>query len=276
VPTKTSTSANTLLGNSETGLILVSVSPSTTRAGVNAQAYTDYRTLEFWHTADAGGTGALAVDSGFVFQGNGVGSTFQEMPGLSLMARNTGTLFAINAETYDLWRGNILDSAGNINLAGLVDACSVLADFDCMGELVTAIVPSRYYQKVASDEAALRRYSGDYFSANLARSVQAREGEQAKGQPMNGFGGRLMFQMDGDNTLELLSHPYQKQGEITVYVPSEMKRVGAQDISTASKGGSRMVLESADAPSSEIRVFGSFVNYVECPRHTISITGVTY
>ncbi|MDX2015568.1 MAG: hypothetical protein SFW67_35575 [Myxococcaceae bacterium] len=275
-PTKTSSAANTLLGNNETGLILTAVSPSTQRTGVNAQAYTDNRVLEFWHTATTNGIDALAVDSGLVFEGCVVGSTWQEMPGLTIFGRNTGTLFAINAETFDLWRGNIFDAAGNINLASLIDYCAALPDFDCMSELVTAIVPSRYYMKVASDEAALRRYSGDYFAQNLARSVQAREGEQQRGQAMNGFGGRLMFGMDGDNTLELLSHPYQKQGEILVYVPSETKRVGAQDISTASKGGSRMVLESADAPSSEIRVFGSFVNYVECPRHCISITGITY
>lgn len=207
-------------------------------------------------------TDLTAIDSysssnGYIFFETS--STTASMAGIDAIARNTGTLFNINAATYALWGGNVLTSTGVLSLAKLLNAVGLTASFGAMGMQATALVSPKAFEVLNSDQAALRRYGAEYRSAGN-----------------NGFEALEFFSQTGP--LKVMSHPFQKDGQAHVVYLEEFHRIGASDLSFIDRGGPspRLILESADSPSSEMRLQSHQAIYCEMPRHCVVLDGITY
>lgn len=267
--TKLNTATNTFIGNNETGLILVTTNPSVLLTG----SATSGRVLRFFHTASTvqgapgtaniGGWSVPAAgtqDQHIMFES---ASPTTEFVGLNMMAGNQGTLFGINSQTYPSFRGNLDTTGGNLTLGLLVRKLSKPINFGAAGTLMRAVVPTELFAKFANDESTLRRYASTTSSAE------------------NGFDSIQMY-LPMKGVLEILGHNMQKDGVVTCYVPDEVQRVGAQDLDfvnrNAASGKSRrdLVLEVANAPESEVRLFGKFAPICQTPRHMLKLTGVTF
>jgi hypothetical protein len=266
--TKLNTATNTLLsGVNQTGLVLISIAPPSLLAGMQGGTDTS-RVLRFWHssgTAGVPGTGVIGgwttdatPDQAIVFESAGVGTEFS---GLNLMAANAGTLFGLDSTLYSMWRGNPIDHQGaTLKLADLVRYATYAINAGAKGERMEAVVPTELFAQFANDESILRRYDG--------KTSEARGG-------MSNI--ELYLPMKG--TLEVLGHNQQKNGEVVMYPPEELHRIGSQDLNFVTRGGTgnnELILELSTAPASEVRLFGQMAPCVDTPRHCVYVGNFTY
>jgi len=186
-------------------------------------------------------------------------SPTSEMAGLDKILRNTETLFNINAATYEVWSGNLYSpSTGTISMGKLLEALATPVAFGAEGDYV-AVVSPKAFEVLNSDLAALRMLDSSYGK---------------KGQ--NGFGSIMYYFQTG--TLEILSHPLQKDGLVHVFNPSEAKRIGATDLTFVTRRGSEdaLILELSGSAGAEMRCYANQALFIEAPRRTTVLAGVTY
>lgn len=266
--TKLNTTANSLLtgGANQTGLVLIAINPATPLTNGPSSG----RVLRFWHSSGTAGALATGVIGGYTTLATTLntqhicfesGGPTSEFVGLGLMAKNTGTLFNINSQTYGMYRGNSVSSVGNLRLAGLIRYLKTPINHGAQGVTIRAVVPTELFAQFANDESTLKRYQIN------------------SGNAENGFSSLEMY-LPHKSKLEILGHALQKDGKVTCYVPDELMRVGSQDIDFVTrKSGSRakdILLEVQDRPASEVRLYGQFAPIVQTPRHMLSLEGVTY
>lgn len=263
--TRLNTTTNTVLtsGTNQTGLVLTMVNPPTVQAGlINGNT----RVCRFFHSSGtAGGAGVGIIGAVTHAQINASahlcyesGGPTSEYVGLSTMASNTGTLFAVSGATYSIARGNSDTAAGNIKLADLVRRLSKPINKGAKGKRIRAVVPTELFAQFANDESTLRRYGKESSAKNGFESIE--------------------MYLPHKGVLEILGHTLQKDGEILAYVPKEVVRVGAQDVSMIERGKSKdkFILEVAQSPASEMRAFGQFAPLAAAPCHMLWLGGVTY
>jgi hypothetical protein len=271
--TKYNLTANSVLSSPQTGLILISVNPS---GSLVSPVTATGRVLRFFHTSNAaysagtaGGCSAtvLAAGNSIFYEGDAPaatsGATNVSPFGLSHMAKigspsYASILHGLDSNTYSMVAGNVVTGVGNVKMAQLMEYLAAPIDYGVVGMKVRALVPTRLFQQLAADEASLRRYSGAPKKAdNGSNSIE--------------------YFMGGNNVLEVLGHSYQKGGRITCYVPDETHRIGPQDISFLSRSSKgEYTLEAPTGAASEVRALGQYNLYVDCPRHLLTLEGVTY
>ena len=86
-----------------------------------------------------------------------------EFAGLEKIMRNSGTLFAINAAQYDLWRSTTHDAAGVLSFPKIQKAVAKAMAKGLKDDLLVYINPS-VWETLISDEAATRRNDSSYSS----------------------------------------------------------------------------------------------------------------
>lgn len=223
------------------------------------------RTISVSGTSGATGLDLLATAGSYVtfevaggVANAGLANT-QEMPGMKFWARNTGSLFNINATTQPLWAGNVYsDSTGTPSLAKFIDALTAPSSYGLMNATSIAVIPPRALNTLISDQAALRRYNA---SEKTGR---------------NGFS-MLEFNVQ-TGMLRLQPHAYQADGEFDIFCPDSASRVGSTEIEFINRnnGVERLVLESATSPSGEMRSLSNQTLFCNAPRHLVTAAGVTY
>lgn len=180
-----------------------------------------------------------------------------EMAGIDKIVRNTGTLFNISAATYSLWKGNVVSSTGQPTLAKILNGIARCVERG-LEDSVIAVVSPRQFEAMNGDQAALRRYGAETSKAE------------------NGFEG-LMFHCQ-TGYVEVMSHPYQKDGLIHILNPEDVKRIGAQDLTFFQKSGGRsdlIIRELPDKGASEMRAYSNQALFIEKPAQTAVLDGVT-
>lgn len=199
-----------------------------------------------------------------LFFGSALGGTSStEMAGLDVITRlsaSSSTFQNIAPATYDLWRGNQYStSTGTLSFPKILEAAGLAASYGLMDELCAVMSP-RAFEVLNSDIAALRQYDVSYSPAKAE----------------NGSG-KLVFNGQ-TGAIEVMSHPFQKDGICHMFAPSESKRIGATDVSFITRQGSedKLILESSTVAASEMRAYSNQALFVEQPRHTVLLDGITY
>jgi hypothetical protein len=183
-----------------------------------------------------------------------------EFAGIDAILQNTGSLFAINAGTYDIWKANQYAVGGAISMEKILDAVRLGAEMGLMDDVV-AIVSPKAFQVLNNDLAALRR---------LDRSYSTKEGE-------NGTEEILYHGQTG--VVRIMPHIYQKDGQAFIINPKQWHRVGAtSDFGFITRGGSgeRLIYELPNNPASEMRAAFLGAVYCDTPSHNTVMTGITY
>lgn len=256
--------ANSVLtsGVNQNGLVLTAINPPTPNTGATATG----RLLRMFHssgTAGGAGTGVIGgaaynnISTGFVFYESG--SLTSEYVSLTTMAQNQGTLFGVPGVQYSVAKGNVVAGVGNLKLSDLVRYLARPINKGAMGKTIRAVVPTELFAQFANDESTLRRYAA------------------ATGDAKNGFESIQMY-LPHNSILEVLGHNLQKDGEVLCYPTEEVIRIGAQDFDFVKRGRDRnaFILEVAQSPSSEARIYAQFAPLCESPSHMLSLTGVTF
>lgn len=221
------------------------------------------RTISCSGASVATGLDLLAVAGSYVtFEtaliAGGAANT-NEMPGLKEWNRNTGLLFNINATTQPLWAGNAPNDAfGTPSLSKLLDVLTSPSSYGLNNALSVAIVSPRAFNTMVSDQAALRRFPA---SEKTGR---------------NGFS-YLEFNCQ-TGVLRLQPHAFQADGDIDIFAPDAVKRIGSQEIDFIQGAGddAKLILQSATMPAGEMRTLSNLTLFCEFPRNNVSVSGVTY
>lgn len=262
-PTRQNTVANVaVLPTTSFAGIVIGVQPATL---IGSLSGSNERVIRLWHSVTAGLASFATAGNAIFFESGGpLLSAMRETVGIDVLARcgsgETGsptTIHGLDSNTYSMWGGNFVSGAGVTRLDGLMDYMNRPFNAGVMGAKYRALVPSKMFSVLASDEAALRRY------------------DDAKVEAKTGFA-KLTFTASGGNTVEIMAHPFQKDGKITCYPVDEMHRIGSQELSFLKRTSDGFVLDVADVAAGEIRAQGKYNIYADCNRHLLSINGITY
>jgi hypothetical protein len=110
-------------------------------------------------TVTVTGTSSSVVANDILFlKGHRANSPY----GLLDIAKNTGTLYNIDASTQDLWAANHYDVGTSALTLGKVSLASAMAADKGCNEKLTCLVPNKAFQAMVNDQAALREYGANY------------------------------------------------------------------------------------------------------------------
>jgi hypothetical protein len=203
-------------------------------------------------------TGIVATDVVF-FKGANSAGTFNEMAGLKKIITNTGTLFNISAATYSLWKGNTVSSVGQLTHGKIQDAISKPVNKGLM-EKVLCLVAPKAWGVLNSDQSALRAYDSSYSSKKSENGAES-----------------LVFHST-NGEIEIMSHPFVKEGDVFMLPLDTVCRVGSTDMTFAVPGfeGEQFFTLVSAKNAVEIQCMADQAIFIEKPAHSTYMSGVTY
>ena len=182
-----------------------------------------------------------------------------EMSGVDVILLNTGTLFNINASTYNLWQANTY-SCGSAQLtmgkvlAGLAVPCA-----RGLMEDVTLFVNPTSFANLISDLSAQRRYDGTWSKTKL----------------QNGSEGVEFYGQNGK--IEVVSHAMIKRGEAFALPLDLILRVGSTDFTMRGEmiGGEETYLfQNPTGNAWTCRAYSDQAIVAELPAHCVKFTNI--
>lgn len=185
------------------------------------------------------------------------GAKGKEMAGIDKICTNTGSLFGIDAATYDLWKANNLTTSGALNFQKIQDAVVQAVGRGLMEDLTCYLSPGQW-TKLATDQASLRKYDSSY----------------KKDKAVNGFDSIEFYAANGKLTIE--PHPMVRGGDLFMIPKDRIKRIGSSDITMErqdEKG--KYFYPMTDKAGWEIRTYSDFAIIPEAPARMIKLSGFT-
>ena len=186
-----------------------------------------------------------------------LGALGNEFAGLHKILTNTGTLFNIDAATYNLFRGNEF-SAGSAALSfqKLQDAVA-LAVRKGLDSDVTVLVNPKTWADLLNDQAALRQYDSSYSSQTAEN------------------GARMIKFHGQQGVIEIVPSIYVKEGYSYVISMDEMVRVGSSEVTFRRPGrGDEFFRELEGHAGYELRAYTDQSLFCYAPGRNVLITDI--
>lgn len=234
-----------------------------------AKVDVDARTVYF-AAGTAGTPGSLstletAIEAGALninFYGSVSGSTvtfaYAEMAGLKKIITNTGSLFGIDASTYDLWRGNSVTISGQLTMAKVLSAVSKAVQRGLETDVVLLVNPSTWAD-LAANLAALRRFDGSYSKAKSSN-------------------GSKEIEYYGQNGLiKIVSYNIVKEGDAFIFPVDKVIRIGARELSLndPTRPADQIFFTIPGKAGVGLRAYTNQAIFVEAPAQCVYISGIT-
>ncbi len=186
------------------------------------------------------------------------GSKGECMAGLDTIACNTGTLFALSATTYGIWKANKADHGAVA--ASVLDVHKSLATAigrGLSGDIV-ALTSHFAFMDMVEDTTALRRFVED-------TKTEVDQGTE-----------KLAFHGANAGKIEFRPHPMVKAGDIFMFKPKELVRGGDSDVSKGIPGqpDDDFFFNRPDNAACEVRNFSSEFIIHKMPSHLTKLYNV--
>lgn len=168
--------------------------------------------------------------------------------GLMSIARNTGTIFGIDAATYDNFKANAFDvGTSALTLGKILQMAGVSANKGC-AEKLKCYVPIKSFQALVADEASLIRYGA------------------GGGKAKSGFDSICVVGASGEVEIE----PYQfiKEGEVLMYPERWTTIIGSSQM-TMDLDGDEMWFNVSTSSDKEMRLFSDTQIFCERPGYIV-------
>jgi len=181
-----------------------------------------------------------------------------QMVGLKGIVTASGTLFGLSTTSYSVWQPNTFSCGSAALTLGKVEDAAALAVARGCDEDLTLLINPVNFSNLVTEASSARRYDSSYSKKTLENGAQAIEYYGPNGK------------------IEVVSHPFVKQGEGFLVPMSRMKRVGSTDITFDLPGfaGPALYLPSPTNTGVEIRVFTSQALFCEAPSHTVYLSNI--
>lgn len=201
------------------------------------------------------GTNAAVVQNDVLYFKSARTTTgWNECVGLYKILTNTGTLFDIDAATYDSWASQSLTVNGQVSLTVIMRLAAKCQSYG-LEEAMLWIAPERF-SDLAADEAALRRYND--------------AGSNAKRGPQS-----IVFNMGGV-AIEIMSHPMLKLGHAFLLPQDEVHRIGSTDVTMSLPGSDEeLSVQVSNLTAIEFRSMSDQGIFIEVPAKAGLLDGLT-
>jgi len=178
-------------------------------------------------------------------------------PGIHDILANTGTLFGIDASTYELWKGNTYSAAGaSLSFAKIQGAIARAVEKGLSGD-VEVLVNPRTWANLLTEQTALRMYDSSY-----SRSEAENGSESIKFHGQNG-------------KVEIIPSIYVKEGNAYVIPMSDYFVVGSTQMSFSLPGLPDQFIRQLDNSAGfELRLYSDDVLASHSPGHGTIITNI--
>lgn len=177
--------------------------------------------------------------------------------GIDAIATNTGSLFGISATTYPTWKANEYSSgSAGATMGKLTKATSLVAQRSGVGKL-TALVSTPTWADLNNNVAALRRLTEHSGKVEIGTEKITYHGPTGP--------------------LEIMAHPFIKQGEAFILDFAQFKRVGASDLTFnlgIGEQNDKFLNELADKAGFEIRCLWDLALICRRPRSMCKVTSI--
>jgi len=170
--------------------------------------------------------------------------------GLMSIARNTGTIFGVDAAVNEVWKANSYDvGTSAITLGKILSGAALAANKGCAEKLV-CLVPIKAYQGLVADESALRSYGADY-----------------NGKAKNGFSSITFLGASGE--IEVQPYQFIKEGEMLMYPERWTYIIGSGQMDMEVGQDGKMYFDVATTSDKEMRLFADTQIFCEKPGYVV-------
>lgn len=175
----------------------------------------------------------------------------QEPYGLMAIAKNTGTLYNVNAANYELWQANSYDvGTSPLSLGKILEAAALAGDKGCADKLV-CLVPLKAFQGLVADESALRRHDAKY----------------SKDKAENGFESISFYGCTGE--IEVVPYHNMADGEFLMYPPKYVSYIGSSEMTNEVGDSGEMYFDVEGSAAKEMRLFAEWTVFCERPGYMV-------
>lgn len=181
--------------------------------------------------------------------------------GMHKIFTNNSTLFSINASTYSLWKTPTIACGGKrFNLAAVLAGVSQAVNAGGLDKPLTIFVGPDTFQKMITDEAALRRHDAKYSPATAE----------------NGFESIQIYAQNGVNTI--VADRFMMEGQAWGIVKEDWLRGGSSEISFQPRGtGGREMIKLLDEKNAyDIRSYSDQFLLCRRPARQIYWSGINW
>lgn len=156
--------------------------------------------------------------------------------GLMHIAKNTGTLFNIDAAANPLWCANTYDAGTSaLTLGKILAAAGKSAEKGCVGKKLVCYVPVQTFQTLVADEAALVQYKAGVSTAE------------------RGFD-TIKF-LGANGQIEVVPHLYMRDGEAVLWPEEFTYIIGSSEATTSLAKDGDMIFDLEGYNYKEMRMF---------------------
>ena len=231
--------------------IFSAVSGGTLRGTATVQSV-DFDTRKITVTGVPAGTTA----GDFIFH---KGARDKEFAGLHKISENTtSTLFGIDASTYSLYRGNIIDVgtnfAGNeavLSFDKVEEGLARMMEKGLSEEDTIVLCNPRSWKNLLTEQAAKRQYDSSFSSDKME----------------NGSKSIRFYAQSG--TVEIKSSIYVKEGFAYIFSPKQFTRIGSSDVTFEQPGFEGKFLKLLESTNAyEMRLYSDQALFAEAPGQT--------
>jgi hypothetical protein len=204
-------------------------------------------------------TALVATNGGTAVDYYWYGASGNNMVGIQGILKNTGSLFGINAATYDLWQSNTFSASSTQLTFAKIQQASALAVSRGLDEDTMTLVAPVTFADLVNEQAGARRYDSSYDDKKAENGVEA-----------------LTF-WGPSGKMEVVPHMFVHQGEAYQIPPKEMIKVGPLDHISPTLPGidGDIFFQSPTQASYEVRLFSDFGLLALAPAKCTVITNIT-
>lgn len=201
----------------------------------------------------------FAVGDVIFFEGTNNGSSsFNEMAGLAKIIANTTTLFGIDAATYSLWKGTTVSGDGVLTFNKLQGYVAKAVNKGLMEKCVVLVSP-KGWTALANDMSALRMLDSSYSSKKAENGAES-----------------LLFHSQ-NGALEVVVHPFVKDGDMFVLPLDAVQRIGSCDVTFGLPGGDEKYFTwLPEYNAVEMRCMADQAIFLDRPAQAVYVSGITY
>lgn len=209
-------------------------------------------------TVTVTGTSAAVVATDILyFKGARSSTATAEAAGLNRALTNTGVLHNIDAAAYSAWKSQLEASVGTVSELAIGRGVVKAANAGLMEDAVIAISPLKW--NILLQEQMAKRVLDQSYSVERTQS-----------------GSRyIRFYNVNGAPLELIPHPFIREGEAMLHPTKRLHRIGSTDITGQLDNLGEMVLHVPDANAYEIRMMSDCCLFLETPAMGTKYTGIT-
>jgi hypothetical protein len=242
--TTTSTAAAT---NTTAAIVITGVTPST-------------RTVTFsCASGDAAALDAETTAVVYLYGAKSGATTYRDFLGLDGMVSAT-SLFGISTSTYNLWKPRTFAcGSAALTIAKVQNGLASCVNAGLNEDIVLLVNP-RTWSNLNNELTALRQFDYSYDPAK------------------NKSGAKSIEYFSQNGKIEVVSHPFVKQGEAFAFPVKAAMRIGSRDLGFGAPGqdmrnGPLFHLESSMAV--EFRLYTDQALFIEKPGALLKFTGIT-